>query len=223
MTVNIGLVTSEALVLGCDSIATASRQVIDPFAGILAMDSNDSPLKDKDGNLTIPLKPELFQTVVVDVMPGVAKMFKVYDRNGTFVAATTAGMAALLKNEFVNVNAVVSAFAKHINKAYEQHYASSKVDRDYWGDLDFLVGGYGKHDDIPCLFRLNIKQDTIKESFSCGQHGVAWAGQSDSIERVIRGYDSVLRTSIEDRITAEFDKYRFRALPTQTWDGSRRV
>ena len=192
------------------------------------MDAGDNPLKDKDGNLTIPFKPELFQTVVVDVMPGVAKMFKVYDRNDTFVAATTTGMAALndraisahasdfvthqsgLKSEFANVNAVVAAFAKHVNKAYEQHYSSSRVNRDYWGDLDFLLGGYGKHDNMPCLFRLNIKQNMIKESFSCGQHGVAWAGQSDSVERVIRGYDSILRFSIEDRVNAEFDKYRGR-------------
>lgn len=159
MTVNIGLVTSEALILGCDSIATASRQVIDPFAGNIALDASDKPLKDKDGNLTIPLNPEIFQTVVVDVMPGVAKMFKVYDRNDTFVAATTAGMAALndraisahaadfvshqasLRNQFANVDAVTAAFAKHINRAYEQHYSASKVDRAYWGDLDFLVGG----------------------------------------------------------------------------------
>ena len=61
---------------------------------------------------------------------------------------------------------------------------------------------------MPCLYRLNIKQNSIIQEFSSGQHGVAWAGQSDSVERVIRGYDSILRMSIEDRINSEFDKYR---------------
>lgn len=234
MTVNIGLVTSEALVLGCDSIATASRQFIDPFAGSVAVDSKGKPIKDKDGNLTVPLTKGSFVSVVTDVMPGVAKMFKIYDQNDTYVAATTSGTAALndraiashaadflshqrgLKRSFANVVAIAKAFLNHMNKVYEDHYARSKVKREYWDDLSFLVGGIGKNDDMPSLFRVDIKSGKVREEFAPGKHGVAWGGQSDSVERVIRGYDSWLKFQIESEIDVQFDRYRARMTDSLT-------
>jgi hypothetical protein len=228
MTVNIGLVTSEALILGCDSIATSTRTVIDPFAAGIALDASQKPLKDKDGNLTISLSPDRFESFVVDVMPGVAKMFPIYDLNNTFVAATTAGLATLrdrairsiaadfldhqttLKRQFAQVKAVAEAFKNYVKKEYEGQHSGSSIDRKYWDDLKFLVGGIGKNDKMPSLYRIDVKEDLVVEQFAQGEHGVAWEGQSDSVERVIRGYDSVVRAQIEREIDQEFDTYRDR-------------
>ena len=228
MTVNIGLVTSEALVLGCDSIATATRTMVDPFANGWATDSSNKPILDANGKPTISFDPDNFESVVVDVMPGVTKMFEIYNLNDTFVAATTAGLAALqeraiasiaidylahqksLKRKFSNVKAVADSFKNFVKKEYETQHKPSKIDRQYWPDLKFLIGGIGKNDRMPSLYRVDVKSGIVVEQFKTGSHGIAWEGQSDSVERIIRGYDSLIRLRIESEIDTEFDAYRDR-------------
>lgn len=230
MTVNIGLVTSEALVLGCDSIATATRTMIDPFAAGWAVDDENMPVKDADANLAIPFTLDRFESVVVDVMPGVTKMFEIHNLNETHVAATTAGLATIkdraissivadflahqstLKRHLSNVKAVADAFKNFVKKEYESQYSASKIDRQYWDELKFLAGGIGKNDTMPSLYRIDIKNDTVAECFGVGKHGIAWEGQSDSVERIIRGYDSLLKITIDAEIDHAFDSYRKRMI-----------
>ena len=85
MTINIALVTSDAFVLGCDSVASITTPMMNPFANPPARDDKGNLLKDKDGNILVPIL-DVKQTVT-DVMPGVTKMFKIYDAKHTVVAA----------------------------------------------------------------------------------------------------------------------------------------
>jgi hypothetical protein len=53
MTVNIALVTSDALVLGCDSIASTTGYFLDPFRLKWDADANGQLIKDADGKLAL--------------------------------------------------------------------------------------------------------------------------------------------------------------------------
>lgn len=223
MTINVALVTSEALILGCDSIASATTPMIQPFSGPLAKDASGKELQDADGNFVVPLTN--VQQVVTDVFVGVTKMFQIYDRNGTCVAATTAGMAKLndmsiaslardfLEKEkdktkaFVNVHAVANSFLRFFRKAYKKDQKGTGLPEQYWSQLEFLVGGYGKHDNFPSLFRIKVKDNTVDKEFDDGECGLAWSGQADAIERLIRGYDSSLRYLVESHIGELMDKH----------------
>ena len=53
MTTNIGLVTSDAVVLGCDSIASASTHYLNPFAMKWERDSAGNIVKDANGKWSV--------------------------------------------------------------------------------------------------------------------------------------------------------------------------
>jgi hypothetical protein len=223
MTINVALVTNEAIIFGCDSIASATTPMIRPFDNPAATDEGGNTLTDADGNALIPLID--VQQVVTDVFSGVTKMFQIYDRNNTVVAATTAGMATLndrpiaslvsdyfmqqkdRQKPYANVSAVANSFLKFIRKEYEKDQNASGFPEKYWSDLDFLVGGYGKHDNFPSLYRIKVKPNTSEEVFSNGATGVAWAGQADTLERLFRGYDSNLKNHVEKHIEELMDEH----------------
>ena len=51
MTVNVGLITSDAMVLGCDSVASVTEPLLDPFR-FLELDEDGKIVIDENGKLT---------------------------------------------------------------------------------------------------------------------------------------------------------------------------
>jgi hypothetical protein len=86
MTINIAVVTSEALVLGCDSIASSTTYLVDPFE--CARDEGD------DGSFKIRVNPDDVVSYVTNTWDGVTKMFPLHAGNCP-VAGVTAGLAKL--------------------------------------------------------------------------------------------------------------------------------
>lgn len=216
MTINIAVVTSEALVLGCDSVASVTTPMLNPFTQGFAKGADGNDLKDEKGNFLVPVVN--VQHVVTDVMSGVTKMFKLYDEKDTVVAATTSGMGKLNdrpisgiahdfaksvqtpkrgKQKYTKVSEVVQAFYEFVKTEYEQDQKASEVPEEYWSALGFLVGGIGKDDKFPSIWRIRMKEKKLQAEFEGGATGMCWGGQSDSIERIIRGYDGGLRFAVE--------------------------
>lgn len=214
MTINIAVVTSDALVLGCDSFASITTPMINPFDHGPALDGSGEIIKDKEGNFVVPLKG--VQQVVTDVMGGVTKMFKIYDLKHTVVAATTAGMgklndrsvAAVAYDFFQSVKPprakimtkvpdVVGEFYDFIRAEYEIDQKETGVPEEHWASLDFLVGGHGKEDKFPSIYRIRVKDKKTTCEFEGGKTGMCWAGQADCIEKIIRGYDNDLLNAVE--------------------------
>lgn len=216
MTINIAVVTSDALVLGCDSVASVTTPMISPFATGFAKGKDGKAIKDENGNILIPMKN--VEHVVTDVMGGVTKMFKIYDEKDIVVAAITSGLGKLNdrpiaavahdfsrsvgtprrgKQKYSKVEDVVRGFYDFMRSEYETDQQGSHVPEDYWNSLSFLVGGLGKDDKFPCVWRVSLKDKTSECEFKEGKTGMCWGGQSDSIERLIRGYDGELRYGVE--------------------------
>jgi hypothetical protein len=216
VTINIAVVTSDALVLGCDSVASATTPMLNPFLHGFAKGPDGKTLKDAEGHFLVPLVN--VNHVVTDVMSGVTKMFKLYDEKDTVVAATTSGMGKLNdmpiagiahefaksiltpkkgKQKYNKVSEVVNAFYEFVRVEYEKDQTSSEVPPEYWSGLGFLVGGHGKDDKFPSVYRIRMKEKSVTCEFEGGKTGMCWGGQSDSIERLLRGYDGDLRYKVE--------------------------
>jgi hypothetical protein len=218
MTINIAVVTSEALVLGCDSISSVTQYFVDPFS--LPMDNVDG----ERFRLELSIKDLVPQ--VTNCWDGVTKMFALNERENTPVGGITAGLARLngrsmksyadefLRDKAANrltqhtVEEVATNFLTFMRRHYDIHYNGSTLPPELRDGPLFLVGGYNAASHLPSLFRINVQHSLIQPQYSPGGFGIAWEGQSDAVERLMRGYDTDLRSSVESQVTARFTALR---------------
>lgn len=231
MTINVAVTTSEAIVFGCDSIASASGWFLDPFSYV-ERDGEGNLATDDEGRFIARFPAGALTSVVTDAWGGATKMFALCGGNNP-VAAVTAGTAALnghnihaigrrfceatTGRDFQTVRDVALAFCDFVALEYDTHFAAT--DAQFRGDLEFLIGGYGARDTVPSLFRLKMRlpaADRIEAIHGLGdgftaRTGIAWAGQSDGVERLIFGYDGPLKALVE-RVLSEYAESVNRAI-----------
>ena len=219
MTVNVGLITSDALVFGCDSVASMTEPLLDPF-GLLEVDQDGNLIMDENGKFTVKFGWHDLQPTVISAWGAVTKMFQIHP-NPSPVVAVTAGSAKLLdrsianhageffrKHErvkddsqkakrLVNVKPICTAFLRFMREQYQRHYRDSPVPEQFRTGPEFLVGGIGRDDAFPSLYRVSVQRNSIECNFAGGKCGISWNGQSDAIERFIRGYDNSVRADVE--------------------------
>jgi hypothetical protein len=225
MTINIAVATCDALILGCDSIASTAQYYVDPFKVGWEKDPSGKVAVDPDGRFTLKIATENFEQLVTNAWGGVTKMFQITDAPSPMVAVT-AGLAKLndrtiasygaeffsiqkgrpKKQKLEDCKAICDAFLKFVKKGYDIQYKGSTVLPQFREGPEFLVGGFGRKDDFPSLFRISVQNARVQEQLAKGEFGVAWNGQSDSVERFIRGYDSNLRSELEGEITSVLKK-----------------
>jgi len=221
MTINVALVTSEAVILGCDSVASVTEQYLNPVRHV-PQDAAGNFETDADGRYVAHFAWDDLQSVVTDAWGGVTKMFRLCgDENP--VAAVTAGLAKLndrpissLANDFSkqlkdcdSVLSVVEKFVDTMGAHYDQHNKIMNTPPGLREDVEFLIGGFGKSDDFPSLYRVNLidaVDKRIKPLYGSGigfkdKTGAAWAGQADSVQRLLFGWDDPVKQYIENQIS----------------------
>ena len=220
MTINVALVCRDALILGCDSIASSTKAVIEPWR-FVEKDGDGNPILDDQGRLVAKFDASNYEWVVTDAWGGVTKMFEL-SRTRSKVAATTAGMAALhsrsihsLAEQFFkefeegggmdSVEAVAQQFLAFVRHEYDLHYAGGDTPELFKNDVEFLIGGYGPTDHFPSLYRLNVKPNTCSEIYKDGSVGLSWAGQSDGVARLVFGFDHLLKFRIQKEVAKMID------------------
>ncbi len=63
-----------------------------------------------------------------------------------------------------------------------------------------IVGGYDNLSYLPCVFRIDVCEDTITEIFSSEKpFGVAFGGQMDCIQRIVFGTDEDNQIRLKER------------------------
>jgi len=208
MTINIALITSEALVLGCDSISSVTQYLLDPWS-FITRDENGEIVVDEANRVSAQFDYGALVPVVTNAFGGVTKMFRL-STGHVEVAATTAGLAKLNEQtirgiavEFshqqhneVSVKEVATNFLSFIKAKFDAHCAESQTPSEFQGDIEFLLGGFGENDSFPSLYRIKVKENFLECVYENGKSGLAWAGQSDGVERLIFGVDSQMRSQI---------------------------
>jgi|SRR5215813_2075009 len=227
MTINVVLVTNEAVVLGCDSTASRGDYYIDPFRIGLDLDPSGKPVVDADGRFSLKFKFDDMEHITTDAWVGVTKMFPLSDKN-SHVAAVTSGPAAMNQrtmsslaseyraernkqkaaNQKRTVKGIAEEFLALVRREYDEHYRSSAVPPPLRQGPEFLIGGFGQNDNFPCAFRVRVTENDVHEDFANGNAGLSWNAQSDAVERIVRGYDRKLRSDIEQSFDEALKTYQ---------------
>lgn len=220
VTINIAVVSRDALVLGCDSIASVTKAVVEPW-GFYDRDEHGNIVRDEQGRAMARIPTNTHEWVVTDARGGATKMFEL-SRTKAKVAATTAGMAALsgrsihslamqffreseVAGGYSTVEEVANRFSEFMAARYDEHYAATETPEVFRTDIEFLVGGYGENDHFPSLFRLHANPKSCAEIYGVSQSGIAWAGQADGVNRLIFGSDSSLKYRFQEQVDQQID------------------
>ena len=219
MTINVALVTSEAIVFGCDSTASSITHLLNVFPH---MDMNAEP--DEEGKFVAKFLMNDLQPVVANSQSGVRKMFEIGTERIPIVAVA-AGTAKLVDRtitslglEFqqrmrgsttTSVERYAREFLEFMRGYYDQHYADSPIPEEFREGPEFLVGGIGRRATYPALYRVKVQENVVETEFDRGNGGVSWNGQADAVERIIRGCDPGLRHAIWSQLPDfDFDPYK---------------
>ena len=219
MTINVALVTSEAIVFGCDSTASSIIHLLNVFPH---MDMATGP--DENGKFVAKFSMNDLQPIVANSQSSVRKMFEI-GTDRTPIVAVAAGTAKLvdrtiasLGHEFqqrqmssgtTSVKKYAETFLKFMRGYYDRHYKDSPIPEDFREGPEFLVGGIGSRAKFPALYRVKVKENVMETEFDRGNGGLSWNGQADAVERIIRGCDPSMRLAIGSQLPEfDLDPYR---------------
>lgn len=228
MTINIVLVTSDAVVFGCDSLASYVRHVWDPFDSGLtpALDANGTEILDADGNRLYALGKQPVIEVIANAVGGATKMFTLYNNNDTSVAAVCSGLGELegkpisevvrryrrsfdaREANLGTVQGVAAHFVTFVSQQYQQHVAALNVNPAFLPDLSFIVGGTGRDELHPSMFRVSAKTGECNQIAAGGTYTIAWGGVCGNVERLLLGYESQLREQLTVSVDSAITRYK---------------
>lgn len=229
MTINIALATYDSVVLGCDSLSSIVENVIFPFDHDYAKDGGGNYILDAEGNFLLPISMDKVTQVATTVFGGVSKMFCVHEEGNAgddvSVAAVTAGLAILggvtiaeqVKRfrrgqkgaQYRTAEAVVNAFYEHFKAEWDKQFAHVPEDqRAFLPTLQFIVAGYGPDDEHLKVFRIDVRDQSVDEQFTNGNHaGMCWGGMANYVERLTKGVDySLVYTATRQVASAMADQ-----------------
>ena len=190
MTINVCLVTHEAIVFGCDSVASRSAYFVDAFE-FLKRDNGGEWAKTQDGKLIAEFDISKAKNLVTSAWGGVTKMLQVHG-NPCPVAAVTAGLAnlsnrnmATLAAEFAaqhddnplsTVEEVATAFLQFFREQFDLHYKDSQIPDDFKEGPLFMLGGFASNDLFPSLYKIDVKNNRFDLKCGGGASNIFWEG-----------------------------------------------
>lgn len=226
MTTLVALATKDAIVMGCDSLGTVTKDLVDPFD--LVHDffdpENDWNLKtDGEGKPILKSFGDIYkkaQQIPYNQMTNVGKMISL---KPLAMGIMTTGIDSIgnrtirsLINEFkikstlasfgdCTVKDIADKVLEFINGYYQTEFAALKS-KPY---LELMIGGYGKQGPFPAIFRILVHQNKAEATFSEGAlFGIAFGGQMQEIQRIVFGTDNSNRLKLLVRTGQLFEKYR---------------
>ena len=221
MTTLVALATKDAVVLGCDSLATTTRLLVDPIslADYFDPDNNFSMRIGDDGQPALSGIGEVFkhaQNVPYDHMTDVDKLMDLtpLPMGFMYTGITSIGQRTIksLVTEFMErddafrtspapsnytVKSIAQRLLKHLRGYYEDEFGSDGGEGPFIRpSLEFLLGGYDKQKPLPSVVRVNVASEQIERYQDAG---VVFAGMMQEIQRVVHGVDEAGIDSLERR------------------------
>ncbi|MCK4384643.1 MAG: hypothetical protein KAW52_00120 [candidate division Zixibacteria bacterium] len=228
MTTLIALSTKDSLVLGCDSLGTATRYLIDPFDLDEFFDpTKDFELKkDKNGN---PVRKDfntIFRKAKSVPFTHMAHMTKLFSLSPLPMGIMCTGITSIGNRTIKSLieeckskemvfrekpkpkNYTVKGIANKILTFICRHY-ENKYPREKGGPaLEFILGGYDKRSPIPKIVRIKLPEKKIEESLKEEEFGIVFGGEMKEIHRIVYGTDFSNWLKIQERHIELLRKYR---------------
>tara|TARA_R110002126_G_scaffold13356_2_gene58082 strand:+ start:1133 stop:2158 length:1026 start_codon:yes stop_codon:yes gene_type:complete len=214
MTTTLSFATRDCVVIGCDSLATTIRPMIDPYNFINKfLDIDDkgtiSLTKNEDGSETLTKISDIvnfIEDVPYNQQTNVTKIYKV---NGTKVGVLFAGIAAIGEMSVKNIiddfteekdiskyikesSVTVHGIATRLRGFIKSLYDSSFKDLQYKPVMEIVVSGYSEKYNKPEIHKITFQNDgkvDINQSCKRGEYKIVFGGQYDIIERIVHGID----------------------------------
>jgi hypothetical protein len=214
MTSLVTLSTKDAVVMGCDSLGTVSRPMVDPFTLAQLFDFNTlEPICDSSGKPLVSLSDVVdnIEQIPYNHMTHVDKLISL---DPLPMGVMSAGVASIgdrtiksLLTEFHSEHIEKGRLAKStvfrvsqdlktfIKRRYSQQF--KKVFKGAWPPIELIVAGFSENDALPQVYKIEFPEGKANKAIA--SFGLVFGGQSQEIERLVRGTDLMNRLRIQLR------------------------
>ena len=219
MTTTISLPTRDCVVIGCDSLATTSQNMINPSKFADYYFSKDGRIKlGKDNQPLLKSVKSLFaflESIPTNQLPSVTKIFdlKPFEAGLLFAGITGIGKQSVknLIDRFKDSSDFKSLYEinytleklteklfKCLKKIYDIEY--EELPEKYRPVMEVIVSGYSKEGIQPEVFRIILGQSPyVQEEVKAGDFNIVYGGTYDVIQRIVGGIDSRSFSNLIDR------------------------
>lgn len=223
MTTLVALATKDALVMGCDSLGTETRNLINPSDLVkdffvpegewkLKTNENGEPILRNFGDLM-----NKAQMVPFNSMTHVIKLFSLDPHK---MGVMTTGISSIgqrtirsLIREFKTREVFSSGKVKDVGQKLLE-FIGGYFEKEFSGwsrkpDLELMIGGYDQEKEVPSICRISVNENKIEQTFpDDNPFGIAFGGQMQEIQRIVFGTDGFNRVKLIIRVSQLFEKYR---------------
>ena len=228
MTSLVALATRDSLVLGCDSLGTKIKHLVDPLNLFDFFDpANDLKIKkDKNGNSILKDWWSIYQRAMPLPYSHMSHMSKLFSLSPLPMGLMTTGISSIgdrtiksLIEEFKNKEPAFSKRSKRKNYTVKSvarktlDFITTKFEKEYKDgkskpELEFIFGGYDKSKPIPKIIRMKLPKKEIEETLKERKFGIVFGGQMKEIQRIVFGTDVWNELRIKYRHIELLRKYR---------------
>lgn len=229
MTTLAALATRECLVLGCDSLGTQLDRLINPADLIkffdpdkdyaLRVDANGRPLLKSFEDIhslskEVPVQHLTRMTKLFSLAPLKAGILltgiiSIGDRTiRSLIEEFRVKKAASLEQTDYSVKVLADELVSHLWELYEKQFPDEK----HRPDFELILGGYGKSEMTPEIYRIGFPEKDVKKRFEPPGFGIVFGGQMKEIQRLVFGTDLRNRLKIKYRHVELLRKYREKML-----------
>ena len=233
MTTLVALMTKDALVMGCDTLGTITRRLVDPATLLEEFFDPTDDFKLKMTPDGVPVLSDVFQVmakaqdVPYNHITNVPKLLglqpmpmgvmytgvtAIGERTVRSLIAQFRDEDKVIKRGASATNYTVKAMANRLMKFLKGHYDQSFPPGTFvLPQLELLVGGYGKADQTPVVYRLFVHNGEVQEALTPGSFGIVFGGQMKEIQRIVFGTDTRNKVMLAARVDTILGQYRTRA------------
>lgn len=213
MTTLVSLASRDFIVVGCDSLATQSMQLVRPRQfvgqffnpdGSLKVDAHGQPLLNDSSQVWLSS-----QSFPVNQLPSVTKIFDLKPKKAALLFAGAARIKELTVKNLVesfkdtepftacNGSYTMADLADRLKTFMVKNFVDQYPDERERPSMDIILSGYSSGSREPEVYRLTFGYDfhtttfssDVVEEVSRGKYDVVYGGQYDVIQRVVSGVD----------------------------------
>jgi hypothetical protein len=230
MTTLATLATKDALVMGCDSLGSVTKWMVDPWTLIDNFFDPEQNYKLRIGQDGKPVLQE-FNDIYAksESIPyyHMTHMSKLFSLDPLEMGVMTTGIASIGTRTIKSIirefktketafdkkqrpkNYTVASIAQKLLNFIMKYYEPEFSKLTYKPVLELMIGGYDKRKHVPDIYRIFVHDNKIGRIFEgAAPFGIAFGGQMDEIQRIVFGTDWQNLQRLKDRANRLLAEYR---------------
>ena len=228
MTTTISLPTRDCVVIGCDSLATTSQNMINPSRFAKYFFSRDGTLKLGEDNQPLLKSLEILsaflEPIPTNQLPSVTKIFdlKPFEAGVLFAGISGIGKQSVRNlidrfkarsdfNSLFDANYTLKQLTQMLFEYLKEIYFNEygKLPEKYRPTMEGIVSGYSKGGIQPEVFRIILGEfPSVQEEVKAGDFNIVYGGTYDVIQRIVGGIDFRSYSNLWERNQEILENYK---------------